>query len=474
MRVLFVVEQLDYEPQGIMQLSSVLKQAGHEVALVIAKHQDPVQFAREWKPGIVGYTVLTGSQRFYLELNRAIKEALPGVFSAFGGPHPTFFPEMIAEEGVDGICIGEGEGALLDLANALEDGSFEPNIANWHFKLDGEVFRNPVRPLIADLDSLPMPDRDLIYERDGVMRRQKIKHFIAGRGCPYNCTYCFNHAFFKIYRGKGKRVRMRSVEKVLEEVNYVRSRYPLDFVVFLDDTFILDRGWLAEFAEKYPSQVGLPFFCNVRANLVDEEIVDLLKGAGCFSVSMGVEAASDRLRNELLRRYMSKEDILRASRLLRERGIHFTTTNIIGLPTSTLEDDWETVRLNAQCRPDYAHAFIFQPYPRTELGEFAREQGFMVGSFDDLGPVAWDDSVLNFPPEHKKQLRNLQRFFAIVVEWPWLEPLVRLLIRLPSNRLYWLVHKLWKGYAIKNRVHPVRMSLRELLEIAWHFMRIHS
>jgi len=475
-RVLFVTQQIDYEPQGIMHLSSALKAAGHQVELAVAAQEDPVRVAGRFQPDIVGYTVLTGSQRGYLELNQRLKAAFPNVLSVFGGPHPTFFPDMIEAPGVDGICIGEGEGALVDLANALNQGrgTFEPTILNWHFKLNGQIVRNPVRPLIDDLDTLPLPDRDLVYQKDRVSRRSKIKHFITQRGCPYNCTYCFNHAFFEIYKGKGRRFRQRSVDRVLEEIRLVREAYPLEFVVFLDDTFTLDREWLVEFADRYPKEIGLPFFCNTRANLVTAEQVTLLQRAGCHTVSMGVETANDQLRNGLLKRNMSREQIVTAARLFREAGIQVTTTNIVGLPTSTLEDDFETLRLNIECRPAYAHAFIFQPYPRTVLGEFTRQHDLMVGSYDDLGPVAWDKSVLRFAPAHKRQMENLQRFFAIVVEWPWLWPLVRQLIKLPHNPIFWVLNKLWKGYAIKSRVHPIKMGWRDYLDLAWHFMKIQS
>jgi radical SAM superfamily enzyme YgiQ (UPF0313 family) len=480
-RVLFIAQQTDYEPQGIMHLSSVLKAAGHQVDLVVAAHQDPVEAAREFQPDVAAYSVITGSQRYYLDLNRRLKSEMPGVFSVFGGPHPTFFPEMVEEEGVDGICRGEGEGAMVDLVGALAGGGPEAvlSVDNWSFRRNGErgdagIITNPVRPYVADLDSLPFPDRALVYERDPISARAKIKHFLTGRGCPYNCTYCFNHALSEIYRGKGRRFRQRSVDHVIEEVCWVHDHYPLEFVVFVDDTFVLSGEWLAEFAVKYARQVGLPFFCNTRANLVTEEQVRLLKEAGCHSVSMGIETGNDRIRNELLKRRMSKEQILEAARLIREGGLQFTTTNMIGLPTSTLEDDFETLDLNIQTRPSYAHVFIFQPYPRTELGEFTREQGWMVGTFDDIGELAWDHSVLDFGEEHKSGLSILQRFFAIGVEWPRTVPLIKRLLKLPDNPIFWLLNKLWKGWAIKNRVHPVKLSLREVAETAWHFMRIKS
>ena len=471
MRVLFVLNQIEYEPLGIMHLSSVLKAAGHEVRLAVAADEDVIEIARQWQPGILAYSVWTGGHRYYLQLNRKLRQAV-NAFSAFGGPHATFFPEMIEEDDlIDGVCVGEGEMALLDLANALETGSFAPTIPNWHFRVDGEIVRNAVRPYISDLDGLPLPDRALIYDKDPVTRQSKIKHFISGRGCPYDCTYCFNHALAAIYRGKGKRVRQRSPGSLCAEIRATQAAYPLEFVVFLDDTFIIFRDWLEEFAQMYPQEVGIPFFCNVRANLVDQWVVDRLKEAGCASVGMGIETGNDELRNAILKRNMSKEQIVEACLLFRRAGIHVITTNMVGLPTGGIREDWETVELNARCRPGYANAYIFQPYPRTQLGELARERGLLEGSFDDIGS-AWDHSILKFPADEKRQIENLQRLFAVAVEWPWLTPLIRWLVRWPRNPFFWWIYKLWKGYTIKTRIHPVKLSPREYFTIVRRFLKL--
>jgi radical SAM superfamily enzyme YgiQ (UPF0313 family) len=125
---------------------------------------------------------------------------------------------------------------------------------------------------------------------------------------------------------------------------------------------------------------------------------------------MGIEAGGDRIRNDLLKRNLSKGQILEAARLTHDAGLQLTVNSMIGLPTTTLEDDFETLALNVQARPSYAHVFIFQPYPRTELGDFAREHGWMVGTLDDIGEVAWDRSVLNFDNAHKRELAVMQRF----------------------------------------------------------------
>jgi anaerobic magnesium-protoporphyrin IX monomethyl ester cyclase len=471
MRVLFVEKQIDYEPLGLLTLSSVLRQAGHDVRLAIASEEDPVAVAQDWQPDVVGYSVYTGSQTYYRDLNLRIKKVVD-VVSVFGGPHPTYFPEFVEEAGVDGVCIGEGEGAILDLVNALAEGRPLTGIENWWFNIHDRIEHNPVRPAEDDLDVLPFPDRELLFERDAFTRQSGIKHFITSRGCPYDCTYCFNHALAELYGGGGKRLRQMSVDKVVEEVKGVQVRYPMQFVVFLDDLFIVYAHWLRELAERFPREVGLPFFCNVRANLVTPEKVALLKQAGCASVGMGLETGNPALRNKLLKRNMSDEQIVEASRIIREAGIELLTTNMLGLPGGTLENDFETLALNHACKPAYANAFLYQPYPRTELGEYARTNGHVEGSLDDIDPSAWERSVLRFASsEEKRQIENLNKLFALAVEWPGLTGLVRQLIKLPPNSIFRLVYKLWKGYAIKNRMHPYRPSTREFVQTVRRFMK---
>jgi anaerobic magnesium-protoporphyrin IX monomethyl ester cyclase len=475
--LLFIIKEIDNEPHGIMHISALLKQEGHRTSLAVATVDDPIEVALRLKPDVVGYTVYTGTQNYYLDLNCDIKAQLPGVFSIFGGPHPTFFPEMIEHGGVDGICIGEGEYATLDLLNALQTGSEISDIPNWLFNLNGEIVRNPVRPLLTSeqLDELPFPDRDLLYNVHPASRRNKIRPFITGRGCPYSCTYCFNKAYRELYQGLGKAIRRRSVGDVIREIKAVRKRYPLEFITFMDDTFVLNRQWLQEFAIRYKAGVGLPFWCQVRADLVTDEMMALFKDAGCVSVSFGLEAGNDRLRNAILKRDMSREQILEASRIFRRHGIAFMTNNMLGLPTGSLGTDFETLELNVQCRPSYANVFLFQPYPKTELGEWAFREGWMAGSFDDLSGSVSDDTILRFGSElEKRQIENLQKLFALAVEFPFLVPLVKLLIKLPRNKLFWLVYKIWKGYAIKRRMFPFRLTPREYVSAAWQYMRIRS
>jgi len=474
MHLLFIIKEIDNEPHGILRVSAALKRAGHRTDMVVATEEDPVEAALRLKPDVVAYSVYTGTQRYYLDVNRRIRAQM-GVFSIMGGPHPTFFPEIIEEEGVDGICIGEGEYATVDLVNALENGDPIETVSNWWIKSNGHIHRNPLRPLVTDLDQLLFPDRELLYRAHPLSRERKLKPFITGRGCPYNCSFCFNEAYSDLYKGKGRRTRRRSVDNVILELKEVRERYPLDFVLFLDDTFIINKKWLQELAVRYKEEIGLPFWCQVRPNLVTEEKVALFKDMGCVSVSFGLETANDRLRYEILNRRITKEQVLKASRILREYGVRYSTNNMLGLPTGGLQADLETLDLNIQCRADYVNVFLYQPYPKTKLGEMAFREGLMKGTFDDLSGSVTDDTIINFSSEgEKRQIENLQKLLSVTAEFPLFRSLTLRLIRLPPNKLFWLIYKAWKGYAISRRIYPVKMTLREWLSALLQFMRIRT
>ena len=176
---------------------------------------------------------------------------------------------------------------------------------------DGRIFPNAPRPLLDEvgLDALPFADRKLLYDAHPASAHTRIRPIITGRGCPYNCSFCFNKAYADLYPGS-KRTRQRSVGNVLQEIKEVRARYGLSFITFMDDTFIVNRAWLRKFTARYAVEIGLPWWCQVRANLVDEEVVCLLQEGGCVSVSYGLEAGNERLRNEILNRHMSREQIL--------------------------------------------------------------------------------------------------------------------------------------------------------------------
>ena len=410
MKFLFVSKPLKYAVLGPMYLSRILKDNGVDVRFHVIG-QD-IKEIIDWKPDFIGCSVMTGSQKEYLAYIRELKKKMDFT-SIFGGPHPTYFPKFIEEDGVDYICRGEGEMAILKIIKKPEE------------KI---IFE----PLVKDLDKIPFPDRDLLYQ-DKFHYNYPIKHFIATRGCPYNCPYCYNSANFKMYQGQ-KWCRIRSVENVIAEIKEVINKYPTELVYFQDDTFIIDKNWILKFCEMYQKEIKLPFHCIVRLNLLDEEIAFNLSRAGCICVRCAAESGNDYVREKILKRKMTKEDIIEGTGFLHKYNITFILQNILGLPQVGLKEDLETLDLNIKCRPTLAWSSIFQPYPGTELGDM-----FPEVSVDDIGNNFYDDSVLDIL--EKKQRLRLQKLFGIVSRFSWLRPILPILLNL---KLDWLYRKIWQ------------------------------
>ena len=204
-------------------------------------------------------------------------------------PSPDILSQTIEEEGIDAICIGEGEYPMLELANAMEEGKDFTRIENLAFKQNGTIIKNSIRPFIDKngLNDLPFPDRELVRGFDSVWRT-RTGFVAAGRGCPYDCSYCFNHISRTVQ--KGRWTRHRSVDNVLAEIRWLKEQFKVVYIAFQDDTFILNRRWLQEFLPRYKDEIGLPFICNVRSDLTNEEDVQLLAEAGCIRAAMGIES----------------------------------------------------------------------------------------------------------------------------------------------------------------------------------------
>ncbi len=234
---------------GPMYLSRAVKDAGHDMQCVSLPDPKWLQKIRDYDPDVITWSLMTGNHRPIYDLNRLLKRKFD-FFSLMGGPHVTFLPDAVKDPAIDAICIGEGEGAIVDLLNALEKGEEWRGIKNLAWCDDGEeIHKNPLRPLIKDLDALGIPDRSLIYDAQTVYRDSPRKVMVSQRGCPMMCTFCFHHAWKeKVYNVKNSEyVRKRSVSHIIEEALDIKSKYPLDFVHFVDDIFNVSSKWLAEF-----------------------------------------------------------------------------------------------------------------------------------------------------------------------------------------------------------------------------------
>jgi radical SAM superfamily enzyme YgiQ (UPF0313 family) len=331
-----------------------------------------------------------------------------------------------------------------------------PSLPNWWIKQpDGSISRGDVAPLVHDLDQLPFPDRD-IFDRARPGAAPVTVFVMASRGCPFNCSYCFNHAYRELYRGQGAMCRRRSVENVIVEINLLRKRYPLQIVVFQDDTFNLNKNWLQEFSINYAREIGLPFHCHLRADLLDEESAELLRSAGCLSVKLGLEAGPEAVRNGILKRAMSLDQFEKACSLLHRHGIRFATENILAVPGTTLDDDLFTYEVNRRVRPQHSFATLMQVYPRTGIAAFAVQHGFATSAVTDFPATFYEDSTISISDKEKRG--RLRALFALGTSLSLSEKVIRLLLKLPLRKTYEFIDRLWKGYCLRFRIYPYRQS----------------
>ena len=469
MKILLIIHDLITIPLGISYVSAVARGRGHDLEAAALSENDLVETVKRFRPDVVAFGATSGFHKTYLDAIAAIRSDTDAA-TVMGGAHATFFPEVLEENPQLDFCFrGESEEAFMQLLEALEGNRRLEDVNNLVYRCDGQLVKNPLMPLEQDLDRIPFPDRDF-FSRYGEANRRAV-FVITGRGCPYGCTYCFNHAFKELYSGLGMTCRKRSVENVIAEVISLQSRMPsLEMIVFQDDIFILDREWTMEFCRRWPREVGLPFHCHLRANLVDREVAAALRRAGCHSIKMAVECASSRLRNDLLGRNMSSRTIREAFEAVREAGIVIVSQNILALPTGDFEDDLETLRLNCSLRPDFAFATLLQPYPRTRIGEYCRREGLLKKDVEkELPDSFFDGTVLRVPDRERRE--RLRKLFALAIEFPFLRGGLKWLTRLPLDGLYDVLDRVWKGYCIKQREFPYSMSAAEYLRGAIDYLR---
>ena len=411
---------------GAMYISRAVKDAGHQMEALVLPDAQWLKKIKEYAPDVIAWSLMTGSHKQIFDVNSILKSKFD-FFSVMGGPHVTCVPDCVKQKEIDAVCIGEGEGAMVELLNKMQAGEDLRYIPNFVFadpEAPDGMKRNPPRPLVQDLDGLGFPYRELLYDAAPVYAQSPRKVIVTQRGCPMMCSFCFHHAWKRTYGATNKQyVRKRSVSHVIAEVQQIRSKYPLDFVHFLDDIFNLKDAWLEEFAERWPKEVGLPFDCILMANIVKEHQIALLRKAGCVYTRIAFEAASDFVRNTVFRKNTDVQHLRNASRWIKENGIRLGSLNMLGGPGGTIEDDFATIQLNIECGVDHPLASIVQPYPEFDLNEITEGLGVAVAEYDDF-PANFNREA-TIQVDDKEQIENLHKWFPILVRFPSLLPFAR-------------------------------------------------
>lgn len=389
-----------YFPIGLTYLAAVLRNANYEVTIFdvdgMQKGTD-IDFSEEYKrlelyreglnnkgdeawqdirevladyqPDLVGITAITTKFGSVLKTAEIVKEYDVRCPVIVGGPHPTFLPEQtLKSKDIDIIVRGEGEKTFLELVQAIENKGHLEKIKGISFKQDGGIIHNSPRDFIKDLDEITFPARDLLMKQKNYTS-EDMGAMMTSRGCPFNCTYCC-HMW-------QRKVRNRSINNVIAEIKEVKEKYGTRQFEFKDDTFTLSKKRTTELCKRIIAErLRINWGCTTRADLLDDELVKMMKKAGCNIIKLGIETGSERILKET-KKGVTFQQMREAAKLLNREGIFWSGYFMAGLPTETEEEIKKTSEFMEELNPYYAGLGVYNPFPETELFQEGVELGLL-------------------------------------------------------------------------------------------------
>lgn len=371
-----------YPPLGLLYLSAYLKQKNFAVEIfdsTFAAKDDFTQLLRAKNARLVGLYANLMTKFNVLEMIRQAKQQ--NCIVIVGGPDPPYYAEQYLDSGADIVVIGEGEQTLEELLPILLSGKLEQlaQVLGIVFKDEqGMLQRTPARPLLPDLDALPLPDRAAI-DLQKYVDAWRVHHgrgavsMITSRGCPYSCTWC-SHSVY------GKSLRKRSPQLCAEEVEMIRARYSPDMLWYADDVFNINHKWFFEYAAELKRRgIKIPFECICRADRMNEDIVRALRDMGCFRVWIGSESGSQRLLDQM-KRGVKAEQVQAMTRLAKRYGIETGMFLMWGFEDENEDDIAATIDHVKKANPDLVLTTVSYPIKGTEYYNRMAEQNVIVAS----------------------------------------------------------------------------------------------
>ncbi|MFC1906259.1 B12-binding domain-containing radical SAM protein [Chloroflexota bacterium] len=378
---------------GIAYIAAVLKENGHYVKIYNADYYNDIEYLNQrqlfknspsyktilddltdpiwvdirdnissFKPDLIGITMLTANYRAAKNIGKIAKDIDSKIKIVVGGAHPTLDPEGTFTEEFDYVVRGEGELTFLELA----DGCPEEEIKGLSFKKNGRIIHNESRLFIDNLDSLPFPCRDSFLNDADTLN---VGYITTGRGCTFACSYCASPRLWQ------RKVRFRSVMNIINELEYIKKTSNPPVIHFVDDAFTLNMPRAKEICRQIINkQLNINWIADTRVDCLDEELVSLMKEAGCTRMKIGVESGSDRIL-EVIKKGINREKIRKGVEIIKTQGLPLTVYLMAGFPGETDADLEQTIEFAKELEVDYYSLSICTPYYGTQIWSELEKSG---------------------------------------------------------------------------------------------------
>jgi len=361
-----------YFPLGLGYIAAFLKKHGFQVTLYEpeAQHMNYTSIRdifRRDRPDVIGIGSSTPNFFNAIELAKIAKETC-NCKVVLGGIHASALSNYIVEQFhdyFDFVVSGEGEHTMLEFMQHLKEEQTPKDVSGLSFWQGDQVVHNPARKPIENLDSLPYPARellpmDLFFPNLHNARYPKCISIITSRGCPFKCSFCASGLTM------GKRYRIHSAEYVLDEMEYLKKHYGAQQLLITDDSFTINRRRVITICEgMLKRNLQLKWFCFSQVNTMDEELLSLMKSAGCYNIGFGVESASQRIL-KLMGKTMSLEKCEKIFASARRLGLKTQAFFVFGMKGETAEEINETIDFAIRIKPTLAFFNMLVPYPGTQ------------------------------------------------------------------------------------------------------------
>ena len=396
---------------GIGYMAAVLEQHGYDVDVLDASaleltYDEIGEEILKRNPDIISISALTPTIGVALDSADKIKQVKPDTIVVLGGYHPTFeYESVLAEPSVDLVVIGEGEYTLLELVQTIEANGDLTNVKGlaFHDEDDGSLVLTPDREVIQNLDELPFPAFHLFpMEKYRILNiSTNVATIITTRGCPMQCSFCSSAALH------GNKLRRRSYENVVDEVELRLKEQNIDTIAFMDDTFTLNKRFVKDFCAEIKRR-NLKFWwgCTSRVDTLDEDLLQTMKDAGCITIFIGVESADQQML-EKMNKNITVSKTEKAFKLIRKIGIRSIASCVIGMPEDTRESMEKTIKFVKKLNPNYALYSLATPYPGTRFYNETFKKNLVT--IKDWSKYTLIEPVLETIDCSSKELRSIQK-----------------------------------------------------------------